>query len=623
MGQKYNPSLPFEGLNFLYDFCNINSYPGSGTTLYNLVGPDHLIIDGGPGLASVGKSSYVYCDGSQLIYNDNLIRSFSLQGPLTFSIVYNPIALSGVRINYFSLGNTNDSSQLQYGFPSVVSTVPSIFKGGSTPVSILSHGFSGLGTVVHVTYTVDGSNNSKVYVNGVLTGTSSTALATGTASKLRLNSNTANSDAGDAAYYWLGIWNRALNDREVAEVWHSLKRRWGFEAGTAGTNAGTPSSLALGTQTVNLNYTYATQSFTNEIPAKIYYSHLGSEIESKNYDVSAAQAYFWQSGTANTLCFPFYVYENITANSINWFWNVQSNTVLTATYKIGISEDNGLNQPIIGSIRGETTVTMSDVSGSIYSKSVNISGVALTSGKQYWVTFTSGGSAQTSFSCYMYAFGNITQGGAKSNLVRYLSGVATTDGTFGPALNYIYLGASNGRYYSNFYGQPYTNTTPTTRYYNQNEELGIYLYMPKNHPSLRLAGINLNINAGFASTYILYIRDNLGNLVSGSYFDMRKVGANSSTYQTYIPLDSPVYLHNDKFYAITVAGNGTTGTSFPLFTAGIAKTDFYSLSGNGFTFVPILYDTNQYINLANYTFPLTLYFDKIGYESSSGLSVIQ
>lgn len=619
MGQKYNPSLPINGLKFLYDFGNPRSYPGSGTSLFNLIGPDHLTIDGGPGWASVGHSSYVYCDGSQILYNDNLSQTLPVQGPLTISLVYNPITVAGTKNNYFSLGNSAGTSQLQYGIPNTNSPIPSIFKGGGTAVTIATHGFAGLGTVIHVTYTVDGSNNSKIYVNGVLTSTSTTALATGVGSKLKLNANSNNSDAGDAAYYWFGIWDRVLSDKEVGEVWQSFKRRWGFDAGTSGTTAGTPSPLALGTQTANTVFAASKQSFTNEIPTKIYYSSREVEIESQNtYSFSWLQR-FGGSGTANTICIPIIVRDSFVASYINWYHYFTAVGV-SETYKIGIYDDNGYNSPDLSVLRGETSVLLTGTANTVYNNSVAISGVALTANKRYWAGFTFGATASTSATlCYMWG---PPYGPANNTLnIRTFSGAGVASTYFYGVPLYVSFSDSQGKVYSTFGGTPPAVNDPTY-YVPSDNEVGIYLYIPKNHPSLRLSAVSFTVNSGSGTTYYIKIRDSLGNLLSNNAYDTRQfLGSQSLAYPTMITLDNPYYLHNDNFYAIMI-GAGTTFPGMSFGKSGYGITSVYTFGGNGMSFVPIQYDTTQYIRKSDRNMQVSLQFDRLGFESSSGLSVI-
>ncbi len=626
MGQKYNPSIPFQGLKFLFDFANTRSYPGSGTSLFNLVGPDHLIIDGGPGYAAVGYSSYAYCNGSGLFYNSNLSNTLPLQGPLTISIVYNPIAMSGVRQNYFALGNSTATSQLQYGIPSTISPTPSIFKGGGTPSVIASHTFAGLSTVIHMTYTVDGSNNSKIYINGILSSTSTTALATGTASQLMFNCNAGFSDAADAAYYWMGIWDRELNDKEVYESWNAFKRRWGFEAGTAGTTAGTPSPLAYGTEAVNLNYTYATQSFTNTVDTTIRYSNndlTATEFYISNYGISYGNV----AGSASTLFLPFTANESMTLDTIAI--NVyQQNNGLSEPIAFFVSEDSGNFSPIRTNVRGYSRNKVPVAGNTFNFLRPSMGGIAITANKLYWLGVSSVGSTGS-------VTGQIVAGSTQKNHYIYgwdtvglnhSAGTALT-GTWGPSYGFFLINSSG-----KIYGKRQTPVGAGSAYVvNSTAEVGISLYMPANHPSVRLSRFSIPlIYVGTGTTFYVNIRDNTGNLLSTNPFDRKTYVTNNglgalqfSTFAT-IDLQTPYYLHGNNYYFIGIAGDGVTCPISYKSSAGVGQTDLYNISGLGITWIPASYTSgNGIVNDGSYTTMFSMTFDKIGYENTSGLQVMQ
>ncbi len=625
MGQKYNSSIPLQGLKFLYDFGNPRSYPGSGLTLYNLVGKDHLTADGGPGYASVGYSSYAYCDGSQLFSNNNLQNTLPLQGPLSFSIVYTPVSLAGTKQNYFALGDSTGTNQLQYGIPSTISPVSSIFKGGGTPSTITTHTFAGLGTVIHLTYTVDGSNNSKVYVNGALANTATTALATGTATKLFINSNVGYADAGDSAYYWMGIWDRVLSEKEIVEVWQSFKKRWGFESGS-GFTAGTPSPLAYGTQVTNLNYTYATQSFTNTVDTTIRYSNndlTATEFYISNYGISYGNV----AGSASTLFLPFTANENMTLDTIAI--NVyQQNNASNEPIAFFVSEDSGNFSPTTTNVRGYTRNKV-PVGGSTFNfLRPSMGGIAITANKLYWLGVSSAGSTGS-------VTGQIVAGSTQKNHYIYgwdtvgknhSAGTALT-GTWGPTYGFFLIN-SNGK----IYGKRQTPVASGSAYViDSTAEIGISLYMPANHPSVRLSRFSIPlVYVGTGTTFYVNLRDNIGNLLSTNAFDRKTYVTNNglgalqfSTFAT-IDLQTPYYLHGSKYYFIGIAGDGVTCPISYRSSVGVGQTDLYNIPGLGITWIPASYTSgNGIVNDGSYTTMFSMTFDKIGYENASGLQVMQ
>jgi hypothetical protein len=93
---------------------------------------------------------------------------------------------------------------------------------------------------MHVTYTCDGANNSKVYVNGVLEKSGTVATQTGTADNYSLATyDSTGNQLLNGKIYYASIHKTVLTDNEVASMYHALKRRWGFVGvGTAVYNTG-------------------------------------------------------------------------------------------------------------------------------------------------------------------------------------------------------------------------------------------------------------------------------------------------------------------------------------------------------------------------------------------------
>jgi hypothetical protein len=82
---------------------------------------------------------------------------------------------------------------------------------------------------MHLTYTCDGANNSKVYVNGQLNNSGTVATQSGTADNYSLATyNSSGTQLFNGKIYYASIHKTVLSENEVAGMYHALKRRWGL-----------------------------------------------------------------------------------------------------------------------------------------------------------------------------------------------------------------------------------------------------------------------------------------------------------------------------------------------------------------------------------------------------------
>ena len=82
MATSYSPSIVTDGLVLALDAANSLSYPGTGTTLYDLSGNNYnFTLQGNAAYSAEGKGS-IYLDGSadgiQLTGNGHITRSTQL-----------------------------------------------------------------------------------------------------------------------------------------------------------------------------------------------------------------------------------------------------------------------------------------------------------------------------------------------------------------------------------------------------------------------------------------------------------------------------------------------------------------------------------------------------------------
>jgi hypothetical protein len=224
MGHYFNPNIPKRNLHWIVDFANIVSYPGSGSVIYDLALQNNLAITGSPTFSSTGATSNLAFSGTgQYAAKSSVVNGALIQGPITVNVIFNPSTIiSSQNIIALSQGGANFLQIGTFG-----AGVGNIWKSGGAV--LLTYTYAGIGSVMHVTYTCDGSNNSKVYVNGALNNSGTVATQTGTADNYSLATyNSTGTELFNGKIYYASIHKTVLTDSEVALMYHALKRRWGF-----------------------------------------------------------------------------------------------------------------------------------------------------------------------------------------------------------------------------------------------------------------------------------------------------------------------------------------------------------------------------------------------------------
>lgn len=233
MGQYYNPSIATRNLVWLIDAANFRSYPGSGNTWFNLnlSNQNDITHTNSPTFSSVGATSYFTYNGTtQYGQNASIINPVLIQGPITVNAIFLPSSTTATH-NVIAL-QAGVSNSLQIGYRTDV-TSGSVWKNGGT--SLVTYPYAGIGTVWHVAYTCDGSNGSKIYVNGALWTSSSTATNTGSVTNISIATfNGSGSELLNGRVYYASIHDAVHTEDEIAQTYHALKKRWGYSGvGTA------------------------------------------------------------------------------------------------------------------------------------------------------------------------------------------------------------------------------------------------------------------------------------------------------------------------------------------------------------------------------------------------------
>ena len=211
MGLSHSPSLVMNGLTNYFDASNIKSYPGSGTTWYNLIpggvngtltnGPTYSSANGGV-IALDGVNDYIYIPLNLSTSNYTIMGAarYVVVGGRTFS------ALS----NNWLMGHWSVSTENYYA-EGWVSSV----QAGASDTNWRIYAATG-----------DYSGDSwSMYVNGVLNVSPNSNGSAGP-NGFAIGSYVASSEFSNSHISNLLVYNRVLTAAEVSQNFNALRSRY-------------------------------------------------------------------------------------------------------------------------------------------------------------------------------------------------------------------------------------------------------------------------------------------------------------------------------------------------------------------------------------------------------------
>lgn len=215
------PEISNDGLVLCLDASNIKSYPGSGTTWFDLSGNSNNGAINGPTFSSTNLGSFAYAGGSNQINVTNA-SSLNFTAAVTLSSWFKFNTLPSAELGLFrkevqwQLGLTDSNT--------IRCLIATNGTSGWTAANDVDYNFL-TNTWYNMTMTYNGSI-IQIYVNSVLV---KTGVVTGT---IVTNSN--NVQVGYHTSYLDGnisncqIYSRALSDIEIQQNFNALRGRFGI-----------------------------------------------------------------------------------------------------------------------------------------------------------------------------------------------------------------------------------------------------------------------------------------------------------------------------------------------------------------------------------------------------------
>lgn len=226
MAFRYSPKIVTDGLVLCLDAANTKSFVSGSTTwsdlTKNLYNGD--LVNGPVYVNSYGGS--VNFDGLDDYCQYNI--------PYPYAMTVSTFGLSNVSTwnNYAGLGSArrqngyiihNDLSTQNVNFYMLDQNASFIGLGGINSIEITK--------VNYYTISTNGSNIHKIYLNGVLKGTSTTSITrtnTPTTQPGLLGRDDGSSRYNNLKIYNHTIYNRQLSDQEVLQNYNAVKNRFGL-----------------------------------------------------------------------------------------------------------------------------------------------------------------------------------------------------------------------------------------------------------------------------------------------------------------------------------------------------------------------------------------------------------
>ncbi len=215
-GFANNAPIVTDGLVFYVDAGNSKSYPGSGTTLTDLVGGNDGTLINGPTFDSA-NGGHLSLDGS----NDYIQTSFALglggNKSKTFCLFVNIPSFSFKSIFEYGITSTAKHFALETRSSSQIA-----FNGWSRDVTV---NYSDYGEWSYLTVTHDeASNTTSVFNNGTLLGSDTSNQLNTTDNALKIGTGRRNPLNMKLSVFQ--VYNRALSASEITQNYNALKNRF-------------------------------------------------------------------------------------------------------------------------------------------------------------------------------------------------------------------------------------------------------------------------------------------------------------------------------------------------------------------------------------------------------------
>jgi hypothetical protein len=226
MGINYSPKIVTDGLVLALDGANPKSYPGSGTTWFDLSGNgNNGTLTNGPTFSSLDKGSIIF-DGiddfvnlSQpaVTFSPNRWTICTWMKPNNQSSRFLTPNSNGID-QYLSYNNTNQRVDVRIAQSADTNERTSGGTSNTIPIGVWSYSCVSIDNL-----------NIKIYANSILTNEYNETISIGNWSgawRLGQRGNSTNWYSGEFSNFM--VFNRALTQQEIQQNFNSLRGRYGI-----------------------------------------------------------------------------------------------------------------------------------------------------------------------------------------------------------------------------------------------------------------------------------------------------------------------------------------------------------------------------------------------------------
>lgn len=215
MSVKNRNSIVTDGLVFYVDAGNEDSYPGSGTTWYNLAGSNNGTLTNGPTYSSDNGGAIVF-DGT----NDHVVLDQTIS--LTDFTITAAFKITSYGNNWaMFFGNTDTDNFVASQSQTLLRVQDDLSL--NSDIAYTTNLLNG----VHFLQVTQSGNTNTWYLDGQNIGTSSNSSYDGMSITRMVFYQTSNAlGVWGGNYYMASIYDRALSTSEITQNYNALKNRF-------------------------------------------------------------------------------------------------------------------------------------------------------------------------------------------------------------------------------------------------------------------------------------------------------------------------------------------------------------------------------------------------------------
>jgi hypothetical protein len=219
MASRYSPKIPTSNLVLAWDAANPKSYPGSGTTIYDLSGNGNsgtLVNSPSFGKSTAGDTNVITVNRSAQSYINQV-------GTLDLSTAASTV-IAGTRYTNVTAGRMISAKTNNWLMGHWSTSVKTYYAEGW--ITATNNGGSDTNWRIYASTNNQPSDQYTLYVNGVLEAGPSNAGSQGPSGFQvgRYHNNT--NEFSDGEFSFLYVYNRILSTAELDEAYNAMRGRF-------------------------------------------------------------------------------------------------------------------------------------------------------------------------------------------------------------------------------------------------------------------------------------------------------------------------------------------------------------------------------------------------------------